>query len=344
MTHIDEENVKKIIKESVEKTEIKLSSKQIITRFHDEKQTVRVKPRRFSPLQLKIGLIFLSAFLVVGTFTYLTHAFSLFGRGTSQHSTSITTSDEQYSDKVADGKEGEFIFMVTSALLYVPGGSSGVEAAPQNKYYSMQALLDKTNLEATLDETLPLVEQFYEAKKGYQFKNHRGGAYQGKHGTYPNEYIVNDTIRIVVNVEVEDDSNEIETEIIGELIKGEHSYRITGEKQRNKQKGQMNFALKIEYDDDAYLQVFSKNNHNEQTFTYHLTVDDEEILFVEISTTRRGPMNNRFVGVDVVHAGITYRFEIEYRSEKFFIEYGDYVITASKTESNQYEYFYEITA
>lgn len=341
MTHIDDENIKKIIKENVGKRKIKLNSDQIITRYHAEQHNVITKPRRFSTLQLKIGLSFLSAFLVIGSFIYLSHALSLFPSDTSNSDPVTSTNDDHYDNKVADGKEGEFIFMVTSSLHYVKDNGSKLPPDPRIKFYSSAVIFDQTNLEATLDETLPLIEEFYQAKKGYKFQNQRGGAYHGKHGTYPNEYVVNDSIRIVLNVIIEDDTNEGDTEIFGEIIVDDLSYRIYGEKQGGKEKGEINFALKVEYSDDAYLQIFSKNNRDEQIFTYHLVVDGEEILLIEIESYRRGQKNNRLVGVDVVHGGISYRFEIEYRGEKFFIEYGEYLITAIKNENNGYEYFYE---
>lgn len=343
MTHIDDENIKKIIKNNVSKREIKLDSGEIIARFHAEKQDLDVKPRRFSSLQLRVGLSFLSAFLVIGSFMYLAKAFALFSRDPSESSSVIGSSDEQFGDKVADGKEGEFIFMVTSALLYAEDESAKLPLAPRLKFDYSLLSFEQSNLEATLDKTLPLIEQFYAARKGYKYKNHRDGNYQGKHGTYSHEYIVNDTIRIVVNVEIDDDNTAEETEIIGELIVNELSYRISGEKQRDKQKGEMNFALKIAYSDVAYLQVFSKNSRDEQTFSYYLVLDDEEVFFAEIAGQRGGPKNHRSVGVDVVHAGISYYFEIEYRAEKFFIEYANYRITAIKNENNTYDYFYEIS-
>lgn len=341
MSHIDDKDIKKLIKENVSKREIKLNSAQILARYYADKQELKAKPRRLSPLKLKIGLSFLSAFLVIGSFLYLSKALSLFPPLTSESSDVISTSDNEYSNIVADGKEGEFIFMVTSALLYAPRESSGQEIEPKIKYYSALSSLDKTNIEATLDITLPLIEEFYKARKGYQFQNQRGGAYFGKHGTYANEYIIDDSIRIVVNTTVEDDTSEGETEIFGEIISGGANYRIRGEKQGGKQKGEMNFALIVEYNDNTYLQISSQNNRDAQTFTYKLVVDDAEVMFIEITSPRRGPNHYKLVNVIVVDKSVTYSFKIEYRTERFFIEYDEYVIMAIKNEDNRYEYFYE---
>ena len=60
MSHIDDKDIKKLIKENVSKREIKLNSAQILARYYADKQELKAKPRRLSPLKLKIGLSFLS--------------------------------------------------------------------------------------------------------------------------------------------------------------------------------------------------------------------------------------------------------------------------------------------
>ncbi len=337
MTQNNEEKIKKIVKTQVGERKIKLKSAQILARFHAENEALITKPRRINAFQLKLGLSFISAFLVLGSLAYVAHAFSS-TTDPSVTSSGIVPSEDHYNDKVAGGKEGEFIFMVASALLYANESTVEVEGAPRMKYYTQTPSFDRTTLEATLDQTLPLVEEIFEAKKGYQYKNNHGGAYHGKHGTYPNEYIINERIRIVLNVGIDDET--VDTEIVGEVILDEQSYRLHGEKKGDKQKGAMNFALEIEYSNDAYLQITSKNGRDEQIFTYNLIVRDEQMLFVEIASLRRGQKNNRFVSVDVVYVGVAFHFEIERRGDKYFIEYDEYTITVTKNNAGEYVYIY----
>jgi hypothetical protein len=342
MTHIDDENIKKIIKENVSKPEIKLSAGQIMARFHERNQVPVSKRRMLSFPQVKIGLGFLSAALVIGSVLYFNREMPLPPiTSSSETSISVPTSETRHGNKVAGGKEGEFIFMSTSSLLYAPNANMSPDLKINAKHDSAVVIPDQILLEETLDQTLPLVDDFYMAGNGYQYQKHQGGAYHGQYGTYTSEYIISDTIRLIANIELEDDDDETESEITGELIHGDISYRIEGEKEVDHQKGETDLSLKIEYSDDSYLEISSENEHDEQTFTYDLVLDGEVILSVEIEGYTYSHKTERFVSVDVFHVGREYHFEIERRKMKYFIEYESVLITAFKNEENQYIYSYK---
>lgn len=341
MPQFDDQNIKKIIKDDASKHEIKLNSAQIMARFHERKQVQPAKRRILSFPQVKLALGFLSAALVIGSVLYINREIPLPPTSSSETSVSIPTSETRHGNKVADGKEGEFLFMSTSSLLYAPDEGLSPDLKLSAKHGSPTDISDQVTLEAALDETLPLVEDFYRAGMGYHYQKHQGGTYSGKYGTYTSEYIISDTVRLIANVELEDDGDETESEITGELIQGEISYRIEGEKEIDLQKGETDLSLTIEYNENSYLEISSENEDDEQSFTYNLVVDGEEILFVEIEGYNYSHKTERFVAVDVVHLGKDYHFEIELRRMQFIIEYESYIITAYKNEEGQYIYSYK---
>ncbi len=339
MTHNDDKDIKKFISENVEKPEIKLTSQQIIARFNERQVTKPVKRSIFAMPQFKLGLGFLTIALLVGTTVYLTRDVIVPPVISSEDPPILV----KEGNKIPGGKEGEFLFMSSSAIVYAP--SESVAITPQISArldFSPTAAIDnQVELEATLDQTLPLVTDYYESTRGFNFQKNQG-SYNGTYGTYTREYIINENTRLIANVELEVDDTETETEIDGEIIMNDKTYRFEGETEVDITDNETDISLKIYYTENSYLEINSENEGNEQTFKYKLTLDGNEAFYAEMESYNMKGNTTRFIDTNVKRNNIDYYFHIERRMSHFVVYYNNYMITATLGTDHKFTYDYKL--
>ncbi len=353
MHEMNDDKIKKIMQENVKKPEIKRSAAQILA-MHEERKRAAEKPKRipfFKRPTFKYSLGFLSAALVIGITVYALRDTIIPPIITSETS-EITSGDisspsiptsEYVPDKIPHGKEGEFVFMTSSALNYAPEGSIPGGMGLIRPSYSI-SLTDpeKAELEAALDETLPLVGDFFSLDKGFNYGKNKG-SYGGKYGTYTHEFIINEDTRIIGNIEIDEDDTETETELEGEIVIRDTYFHFEGETEIDTADNETDISLKIEYDEDSYLEIQSENEADKQTFKYKLYLAGDEKLNVEIKSYNRSGNGNggRCAEVKTKYNNVDYEFYITKRSGNYVIIYLDIIIIATETEDNKFTYSYE---
>lgn len=357
MHGMNDDKIKKIIQDNVTKPEIKLSAAQILA-MHEERKRAKEKPKRipfFKRPTFKYSLGFLSAALVIGITVYALRdtivppiiSTSEGGETSTPSSGEVSTPSvpvsEHNPDKIPHGKEGEFVFMTSSALNYAPEGSIPGGMGLIKPWYSI-SLSDpeKLELEAALDETLPLVSDFFSLDKGFNYQKNKGN-YAGTYGTYTHEFIINEYTRIIGNVEIEEDDTETETELEGEIIIHDTHFHFEGETEIDTADNETDISLKIEYNDDSYLEIESENEADEQTFKYKLYLDGDEKLNVEIKSynTHGNGNGGRCAEVKTKYNNEDYEFYITKKSGNYVIEYLEMIIIATETEDKKFIYSYE---
>lgn len=360
MRQMNDDKIKKIIQDNVKKPEIKLSAAQILA-MHEERQRTKAKPKRtpfFSRSLFKYSLGFLSAALVIGLTVYLLRDTVIppiistsqdpetSETSSESPTTSSPTSEPRQNTKIPHGKEGEFVFMSTSALNYAPAGSITPSGAIKPLARSSSSSLtdeEKVELEATLDQTLPLVDDFFNADKGFNYARNQG-SFAGKYGTYAREYIINEYTRIIGDIEIEEEDTGTEMELDGEIIIYDTHFHFEGETEIDTTDNETDISIKIEYDEDSYLEIQSENDNGKQTFEYKLYLDGDEKYYVEIESyneSGHGGGPRHCVDVKAKYNNIDYEFVITKRNGKFMIEYDYIIIIAHEIEDKKYSYSYE---
>ncbi len=336
MTQHDDKDIKKIIQENVKKPEIKLTSAQIIAKFNERQVSKKSKKPFFSTFQFKLGLSFVSLALIIGATLFVTR-----GLFTPPITTSEPPLEEKQGMKVPGGKEGEFIFMSTSSLLYAPL-NDGVFNSLSPRYAKSNIPANTSELEATLDQTLPLVEDFYSLDRGFNFVKNEGN-YIGVHESYTREYIINENVRVLANVELEVEDHETETEIKGEIIIDDTvSYMFEGETEVDTKDQETDISLKIFYSENSYLEVESENERGtEQNFTYKLVENGIETYYLEIENYDIKGKNSRYIDAFVKRNNIDYNFKIAKRQGKIVVEYQTYFIEVTIINKREYNYEYK---
>lgn len=335
MSKIDEKQIEQIIKQNVEKPDIKLTSQQILA-MHNERLAQKPKKRSiFAMPQFKFSLGFLSAALVLGVTLYLSRDLITPPIISSEPP---VVSETPTPNKVAGGKEGEFLFMSTSSLTLVPTESTlNPRLAPSHIFYP-ELTEPSLNPEPALDKTLPIVDDFYTAEKGYNYSRN-GGSFNGNFGSYAREYIINSYTRIIANVELEIEDDETETNIDGEIIINDNHYRFSGETEVDLEDHETDISLRIDYNENSYLEINSENENDGQKFTYKLYENGNESLYVLIESYDFPTHGRHFVDVETKDIYGTYFFHIEKTGTGYEITYNNTIIHAVLSD-DKYIYSY----
>ena len=344
MNKIDDENIKKIIKKNVEEPKIMLTSHDILARFEAQKNH-RVNKKSLFPFPaFKIALSFLTTALVIGTFIYLTR--NLVTPPITSDTSSISDSlpIDRESAKIPGGKEGEFVFMSFSATTF----TNSTSTSPRLIYSRYNDGADKGGdtsqidhgvIEGVLDQTLPLVDDFYAIDQGFNYQKLEG-SFAGVFGNYTTKFVVDDAIFILGNVDFEKDNKETEMEIKGEIHMASKTYRYSGSSEIDASDNESDISLKIEYSESSYLEIQSENQGNKQEFSYTLVENDSETFVLEIETFRHGSKNIRYVETNVEINNKKYNFIIGLEGELYYINYGSSLITVTKNLDGGYIYSY----
>lgn len=339
--NIDDEKIVKIIKEKVGERPIKKTSSQILARFEREK--ARPTPRKpwFKLPAFKVGLTFVATSLVIGVFVYLNREDIVPPIVTTSeditNSSTISSSEEPVSlvlepSKTIDSKEGEFVLLSLTATSYIPnpevdltfykGGPGGNH---QNDDYS------QSEIGEVLDEAMPLVEDFYLLEGEFNYIKNEG-SFVGEYGVYTHQFIIDETTQIIANVDFEEEDDELESEIEGEIIILEKHYRYEGESEYDLVDQERDFSMKIAYSEDSYLELESENNGNNQKFKYKLVNQDEEIFKMEIETFRHGHEEKRYTKVEVEMNDKEYNFIFHRQNDEYIAEISRMRILIHKEE------------
>jgi hypothetical protein len=328
MPNKNEEQIRKMIQEQVEKPAISLSSSQILAHYNEREEAKTVITKRRFSFRMKLITSLALGAVVLTSVGLLAH--SLLKDGNKP------IIPEPPTPIVIDGgKQGEFLFMCSSSLNYAPGGSNPISP----RFRALFTDEEKAAIEDALDQALPLVNDFYNANVNYQFEVIEGtfvSPYTEEE--YTQKFIINGSIEILANIEFEFDDEESEKEIEGEIFAGDNFYLIEGEQEIDTADNESDFSLKIYYNEDSYLEIESENEDNEQEFSYKLILDDEEVFFLKLEGHIQDS-HNRF-DVEIKTSENDFEFVIEKLENSFYIEYLNYAITATYS-NNKYTYTYE---
>jgi len=342
MNKYNDENIKKIIKTNVEQPDIKLSSREVLARFKAQKHIAPKARSLFSFPSFKIGLSFVATALVIGTFVYLSKDIivpPITSTSTSEDASSFV--DREFS-KLPGGKEGEFVFMSFSATSFTADGSRKI-APPtymrQDGNNEHTSLASQAEIEDVLNQTLPLVDDFYAIDNDFAYEKYEG-VFIGVFDTYTTKYIIDVNTYILCNVDLEIDEDETETELEGEIHVFEDTYRYSGQTEIDLKDNESDISLKIEYSATSYLEIQSENEGKKQQFTYTLVENNEESFVLEIETFRHGDKNVRYVETNVEIVGVEYKFIIGLENETYIINYARLTFTVTKDEDGNYIYSY----
>lgn len=341
MKPINDQNIKNIIKTTVKAKEINVTSQQILAKHEALKATPVMKKSLWSFPSFKLGLGFIATALVIGSLVYLSQGSLVPPITTTSTTTEPTTSTiEKEPELIPGGKEGEFVFMSYSALSYVPTTELNLT------YYKhhhdsepSQTMVNQTTLESVLNQTMPLVEDFYQIDNGFNYRKNQG-VYIGTFGTYASEYILDENTRIIANVSFDGDDEETQTEIDGEIVIGENAYRYHGSQEIDLDDNQTDISLLIEYSQTSSLEIHSENQDNEQDFHYHLIMNNVVVFDLRIESYRHGQHHQRMVEVEVEKDNVDYYFMIEKTESMYRISYGRNLIIATPIGDNKYTYTY----
>lgn len=297
---IDEEKVVTIIKDTLGDKEIKTNSHQIMARFEREKATSPTSKKWFSFPVLKIALPILISSVVIAVFM------GTLGKS-NPSSPTISEPDFNLSPmKTIEGKEDEFIFLSLTATAFAPSNDINMTNY-RLKLFNKQTTYTQEELIGVLDQTMPLVTDFYEIDESFTYVKNQG-TFEGVFGVYTHQFIIGDNVEIIANVDFEEDDDEVETEIEGEIIIEGTSYRYEGESEYDAEDNERDFSMKIEYSDDSYMELESENQGKHQTFKYKLVESDKEVFSTEIESFRRDNDGGRYTKVDVMVNKIDYKF------------------------------------
>jgi len=344
MNKIDDENIRKIIKNNVEEPKIMLTSHEILARFEAQKKHSVNKKSLFSFPALKIALSFVTTSLVVGAFIYLTKNIVAPPITSETSSTSDSLPIDRESAKIPGGKEGEFVFMSFSATTF----TNSTTTSPRLIYsrYNDDAdkggdtsQIDHEVIEGVLDQTLPLVDDFYAIDKEFNYQKFEG-SFVGAFGSYTTKFVVDDTIFILGNVDFEEDNQETEMEIEGEIQMASKTYRYSGSSEFDASDNESDISLKIEYNENSYLEIQSENQGKKQEFSYKLVENDSEVFVLEIETFRHGSKDIRYVETNVEIDNKEYNFIIGLEGELYYINYDSSLVTVTKNPDGGYIYSY----
>lgn len=345
MNNFNDENIKKIIKDGVKEPSIKLTSRQILTRYEAQKETVAKPKSFFSFPTVKVALSFMMTALVIGIFVYLNRDEVL--PPLTSDTSDVTSSDPGTSlidyepEKIPGGKEGEFVFMSLSATSFTSDSDLSLDLMAfkhgQPGGTSQSTSEEASELEAVLDKTLPLVDDFYALDQGFDYEK-ENGVYQGQFDSYTTKYIVSETVYILANVDFESDEEESETEIDGELVVGDNAYRYSGETEVDLSDNETDISLKIEYSERSYLEIKSENQGQKQEFFYRFVDENEELFEVKIETFRHGNTMMRYIETKVEMNDNEYEFIIAKSEDIYQIHYRHLMISAYKDELGNYIY------
>lgn len=346
MNEFNDEKIKKILKDNIDQPQIKLTANEIIARYEVQK-TPKVKAKSFFSFPtVKVGLSFIMTALVIGIFVYLNRDEVV--PPISEDTSGVTSSDpitsiiDRESAKIPGGKEGEFVFMSFSATSFTTSDDLSLtlmnyKKDSENNHNNSSA--DTNELEGVLDQTLPLVDDFYAIDLGFDYQKETG-TYVGEFDTYTTKYILNPTTYILANIDFEEDEEETETELDGEINIDGSSYRYSGKAEVDLGDNETDISLKIEYSETSFLEIKSENEGQKQEFKYKFVNAASEVFGLKIETFRHGNNNMRYVETEVQVDGKEYKFIIGKETNSYQINYMHLMIHAIKDENGHYIYSY----
>ena len=344
MNKLNDENIKDIIRSTVEKPDIKLTSRQIIAKYEQQKHSIPTKKSLWSFPSFKMGVGFAAAALIIGSLVYFAQG-QLLPPITSDSIDSGSTDTsliDREMQQIPGGKEGEFVFMSYSALAYTPSTELNMtfyKGQSQNHGSDNNDSFDQTTLEGVLDQTMPLIEDFYELDEGFNYIRN-DGVFVGQFGTYTSEYVIDETTKIIANVDFEEEGDETETELEGELVIGLNHYAYEGKTETDLSDGQTDIELTIHYNENSYLEIESENSDRKQEFYYHLVENGAQVFELKIETYRHGQHHRQMVEVEVEKDGEEYQFVVEKMMMKYYVTYGRTVIMVTSDGTGKFDYSY----
>lgn len=340
----DEDKIVKIIKDNVEKKDIKLSSRQILARFEREKASQKVKRPFYAFPSFKVALSFVTTSLVIGIFVYLNRDVvvppitSTSDSGSQIISTSEVppTSLELEPSRIVETKEDEFVFLSLTATAYVPDNNVDLTLMSYKGQGGNNSDVSIDEISSVLDQAMPLIDDFYQIDDNFSYQRNEG-VFVGEFGEYNHQYIINEHTQIIANVDFEEDEEEQETEIEGEIIISGNHYYYEGETEIDLEDDEQDFKLKIEYSDENYLEIESENQGQIQKFKYKLVEFGDTNFEIEIETFRHGISERRYTKVDVKLIEDDYEFVVYLEDYNYIVEYKGQFIIVSK-EDDDYIY------
>lgn len=344
MNKLHDENIKDIIRSTVKKPDIKLTSRHIIAKYEQQKHSIPTKKSLWSFPSFKMGVGFAAAAIIIGSLVYFAQGELLPPITTEPIDSGSTDTSiiDREMQQIPGGKEGEFVFMSYSALSYTPNTELNMtlyKGQGPNQGNGNNGQYDQTTFEGVLDQTMPLIEDFYQLDLGFNYVRN-DGVFVGHFGTYASEYIIDDSTRIIANVNFEEDGDETETQIEGELVIGDNYYRYEGKTETDVSDGQTDISLTIHYNENSYLEIESENGERKQEFYYNLVKNGQHEFELNIETFRHGQQHHQMVEVEVEKGGEDYHFTVEQMMMHYYISYGRVVVIVTSEGDGKFSYSY----
>lgn len=320
------------IKDGLDNYEIKISSKEILNRFYEKRDSKAAKRKGgffyfklASSLLVAVSCIFAFMELVLPT-----------GRK-KDHSQSNKVSLPNNAVLIEDDKENHVAFQLLS----------GIELLDfiDNSATSNLLVRRKQNAPATVfGEIVNVFDKANELLNNSSFSNIDKNVYEGdfvvNNKTYPYmmEIKSEENIFVYYDSRLEyDGRNETETEFRGEIHYKNQIFDIVGEREEENRESE--FEISIFIDRNNFIEIEQESENNKYEYSYLIHENGRKIY--EIDYTK----NYTNISLEIRDNSHRYRFTINEESTSTLIEYSylDYVGTISLTFTNEGRIYIETT-